>query len=73
MNKLPKELLEILEKAQESSCSDGGCIFKFKKTYGMHTNGGCKCLDGLGYEKRSAVRRILLYLKYNNGLSDEKR
>lgn len=28
---------------RDYGCSDGGCVFEY--VGGMHTNGGCKCLD----------------------------
>lgn len=39
-------------------CLDGGCVFG--PPTGMHTNGGCKCLDGIrDPRKRAAIRRAL--------------
>ena len=53
-----------VEKADESRCSDGNCILRDKsKPQGQHTNGGCRCLDGLPGDKRLAVTRLIFALR----------
>lgn len=40
---------------EKIGCSDGNCTFDAPG--GMHTNGGCQCLEGMSFEQRSKVKR----------------
>jgi hypothetical protein len=40
------KIREILFKGLTLGCTDGGCVVTGPKT-GMHTNGGCHCLQNL--------------------------
>lgn len=51
-----------LDKLKSATCSDGNCIFKVtpEMRKGMHTNGGCKCIDEArtDYDKKSGIREL---------------
>ncbi len=56
--------------ADNSRCSDGNCILRDQsKAQGMHTNGGCHCLDGLPTEKRLAVKRKILAANHSTEIA----
>ena len=42
-------------------CGDGGCVVE--RPTGMHTNGGCRCLQELPPNKRLRVRLMLERLR----------
>jgi hypothetical protein len=43
----------------ELACGDGGCIIQ--RPQGMHTNGGCHCLDSIRNPgDRVAIRKAML-------------
>ena len=46
----------IIKRLSELNCSDSGC--RFSKSKGMHTNGGCRCLKHLPYEKRVQLEKL---------------
>ena len=47
-----RELQEVI-----GGCHDGYCVIR--KPKGMHTNGGCRCLDNLSLPERSRVGHLL--------------
>lgn len=53
---------ELISLLNNVTCSDGHCVFKLFKEQkqGMHTNGGCYCLHGLGNHIVQRTIRILL-------------
>lgn len=59
---LPSNLISILK---DAVCSDGNCIFKItqEQRRGMHTNGGCHCLDGLSIETKRALQSLSMHMK----------
>jgi len=44
-------------------CSDGNCKLRLEPVTGQHTNGGCKCLEGLPTDKRIEVERLIQRLR----------
>ena len=49
----------------EFGCSDGGCIFGHKR--GMHTNGGCRCLQrDMSQDQYMRVKRGINFLRQEN-------
>lgn len=42
-------------------CSDGGCWLNGKYKSGMHTNGGCKCLDRIPLDQQIDIKKALAF------------
>ena len=43
----------------KQGCLDGSCKLRIDPLVGQHTNGGCKCLQGLPTKKRLEVEKKL--------------
>lgn len=44
-------------------CGDNACAFDGAGAGGMRTNGGCRCLEGLGHRQAGRVRRYIARLR----------
>ncbi len=47
------EIVAMARRACERGCGDGSCVYV--KPTGMHTNGGCQCLDKAIGQRQVAV------------------
>jgi hypothetical protein len=56
---------ELLDLCKDAQCSDGNCCFKIfpEQRLGQHTNGRCKCLEGLPIETKRTIRTIFNTLR----------
>lgn len=50
------KLDEILNRLSQLNCNDSGC--RFRKTKGMHTNGGCSCMKHISFQKRVRLEKL---------------
>lgn len=59
---MTSQLAALVEELRDFGCSDGYCALR-GPAKGMHTNGGCHCLDRPHIKVRWLLKQILTHLR----------